>query len=76
MTKLYKFAVALPGRKEVVVQAPDRLMATKEAAKRLGVVWRETARDMTVNQISKRPCGKHERRNTDGKGISGIPECD
>ena len=56
MTKLYKFAVALPGRKEVVVQAPDRLMATKEAAKRLGVVWRETARDMTVRQISKRPC--------------------
>lgn len=53
--KNYKFAVEMPGYPEKVVAAPDRLMATKYAAKVWGVVWRETARDMTVRQISKRP---------------------
>lgn len=53
--KEYRFAVALPGRPEVTVTAPDKLMATKYAAKSWGVVWRETARDMTVRQISRRP---------------------
>ena len=53
--KEYRFAVALPGRQEVTVTAPDKLMATKQAAKQLGVVWRETARDMTVQQIGRRP---------------------
>lgn len=52
--KEYRFAVALPGRPEVTVTAPDKLMATKQAAKQLGVVWRETARDMTVQQIGRR----------------------
>lgn len=53
--KLYKFAVEMPGYPEVVVLAPDRLMATKYAAMKWSVVWRETARDMTVRQISRRP---------------------
>ena len=53
--KEYRFAVALPGRPEVTVTAPDKLMATKQAARMLGVVWRETARDMTVQKIGRRP---------------------
>lgn len=53
--KEYRFAVELPGRPEVTVTAPDKLMATKKAAAKWGVVWRETARDMTVRQISRRP---------------------
>lgn len=53
--KQYRFAVTLPGRGEILVTAPDRLMATKYAAKQLGVVWRETARDMTVQQIGRKP---------------------
>lgn len=52
---LYKFAVEMPGYPNIVVKAPDRLMATKYAAKKWGTVWRETARDMTVRQISRRP---------------------
>lgn len=52
---LYKFAVEMDGRKSIVVLAPDKLMATKKAATKWGVVWRETARDMTVRKISRRP---------------------
>ena len=53
--KLYRFAVNLTGYEEVIVTAPDKLAATKEAAKQWDVRWRETARDMIVYQISTRP---------------------
>ena len=53
--KQYRFAVTLEGHDEAIVTAPDKLMATKEAAKVWKVRWRDTARDMTVWQISKRP---------------------
>ena len=53
--KIYKFAVETDGRKSIVVLAPDKFMATKKAAAKWGVVWRETARDMEVRQISSRP---------------------
>lgn len=56
--KLYKFAVSMPGKPDVEVIAPDRYFATRLAARAWGVIWRETARDMTVRQISKRPVRK------------------
>lgn len=56
--KKYRFGVRLPPNGEIEVIAPDRYWATREAAKRLGVSWRETARDMVVRQISQKPVGE------------------
>lgn len=56
--KLYKFVVSMPGKNDVELLAPDRYFATRDAARMWGVNWRETARDMTVRQISKRPVRK------------------
>jgi len=53
--KRYRFAVSLAGYDEAIVIAPDKLAATKEAAKQWDVRWRETARDMVVYQIGSRP---------------------
>ena len=57
--KKYRFGVQLPPNGEIEVIAPDRYWATREAAKRLGVSWRETAREMVVRQISRKPVGEH-----------------
>lgn len=56
--KFYKFVVSMPGKPDAEVIAPDRYFATRDAARTWGVIWRETARDMTVRQISKRPVRK------------------
>ena len=60
--KKYRYGVALAPRGEIEVIAPDRYWATREAAKVLGVSWRETARDMAVRQISKKPVGGKHRK--------------
>lgn len=57
--KKYRFGVRLPPNGEIEVIAPDRYWATREAAKRLGVSWRETAREMVVRQISRKPVDEH-----------------
>ncbi len=48
--KKYRWSVTL-GERTVVVEAVDRFEATKEAAKKLGVLWSKVARDMTVVKL-------------------------
>lgn len=60
--KKYRFGVRLPPNGEIEVIAPDRYRATREAAKALGVSWRETAREMVVRQISRKPAGEKHRK--------------
>lgn len=60
--KKYRFGVVLAPHGEIEVIAPDRYWATREAAKRLGVSWRETAREMVVRQISRKPVGEKHRK--------------
>ena len=60
--KKYRYGVTLAPRGEIEVIAPERYWATREAAKALGVSWRETARDMVVRQISKKPVGGKHRK--------------
>lgn len=63
--KRYRYGVRLAPHPEIEVIAPDRYWATREAAKRLGVRWRETARDMVVQRISRKPV-KEKRRKAEG----------
>lgn len=48
--KFFRWSVTLNGQ-TVVVVAPDKLLATKEAARELKVMWSKTARDMEVFKI-------------------------
>lgn len=48
--KFFRWSVTLNGQ-TVVVVAPDKLLATKEAARALKVMWSKTARDMEVFKI-------------------------
>lgn len=52
MSELYRWQVTL-GDRAVVVKAEDKLRATKRAAQELGVVWRNTARDMIVLRMGR-----------------------
>lgn len=59
--KRYRYGVTLAPHPEIEVIAPDRYWATREAAKTLAVSWRETARDMVVRRISRKPVGKRRK---------------
>ena len=48
--KSFRWGVTLDGR-TVEVIAPDKLLATKEAARALKVLWSKTARDMVVVKL-------------------------
>ena len=52
MADIYRWQVVL-GDRTVVVKAEDKLWATKKAAQALGVLWRNTARDMVVLRMGK-----------------------
>lgn len=52
MADIYRWQVVL-GDRTVVVKAEDKLLATKKAAQELGVLWRNTARDMVVLRMGK-----------------------
>ena len=52
MKQRYVWAVAL-GAQRVEVIAADKLEATRLAAKKLGVLWSRTARDMVVMRLRK-----------------------
>ena len=52
MKQKYIWAVSLGGRR-VEVTAEDKLAATRLAAKKLGVLWSRTARDMVVMRLRK-----------------------
>lgn len=52
MADIYRWQVVL-GDRTVVVQAENKLWATKKAAQALGVRWRETARDMIVHKMGR-----------------------
>ena len=47
--KMYKWSVTLGDRKIIVV-ASDKFAATKEASKKMGVIWSKVARDMIVEK--------------------------
>lgn len=49
MKKCYEYSVKLDG-KTVRVEAADKLLASKEAARKLGVSWKKRARDMEILQ--------------------------
>lgn len=49
MKKCYEYSVKLDGN-TVRVEATDKLLASKEAARKLGVSWKERARDMEILQ--------------------------
>lgn len=49
MKKCYEYSVKLDGN-TVRVEATDKLLASKEAARKLGVSWKERARDMEIFQ--------------------------
>lgn len=50
--KLYKWQVTVGGQ-TVTVTAPDKLMATKEAARLLRLRWSEVAREMFVVRMGQ-----------------------
>lgn len=52
MEKLYLWSVTLNGR-TVEVQAADKLTASQAAARKLGVRWSQTARDMDVLRLRR-----------------------
>ena len=52
MSEIYRWQVTL-GDRTVVVKAEDKLRATKQAAQELGVMWRNTARDMIVLRMGR-----------------------
>lgn len=52
MADIYRWQVVF-GDRTVVVKAEDKLWATKKAARELGVLWRNTARDMVVLRMGK-----------------------
>ena len=49
MKKCYEYSVKLDGN-TVRVEATDKILASKEAARKLGVSWKERARDMEILQ--------------------------
>lgn len=52
MNEMYRWQVTL-GDMSCVVEAENKLWATKRAAQKLGVRWRETARDMIVLRMGR-----------------------
>lgn len=50
--KLFKWQVTVDGQ-TVIVTAPDKLMATKEAARLLRLRWSEKAREMFVVKMGE-----------------------
>lgn len=52
MANIYRWQVVL-GDRTVVVQAEDKLWATKKAAQEMKVMWRKTAMDMIVLRMGR-----------------------
>ena len=52
-----RWSVTLDGR-TVVVTAPDKFTATKEAAKAMKVRWSQRARDMVVTRLGSGKGGR------------------
>lgn len=50
--KMYKWSVTF-GDRTILVIAPDRFGATKEASKKMKVIWSKVARDMIVQKGPK-----------------------
>lgn len=83
MPKMYEFSVNLDD-KYVRVVAENRLLATKQGAIALGVVWRERARDMIVIQgreirqkeLEKqtRETGKHQIAPSQSPAATALPQ--
>lgn len=83
MPKMYEFSVNLDD-KYVRVVAENRLLATKQGAIALGVVWRERARDMIVIQgreirrkeLEKqtRETGKHGIAPSQSPAATDLPQ--
>lgn len=54
LEKKYRFSVGMEGRQEIEVVATDAAGAGMLAAKKWGVSWKLSAKDMVIRQISKK----------------------
>lgn len=52
MVQMYEWKVELYGA-EIYVKAVDKLAASKEAARKAGVSWKGTARDMVFTKLRR-----------------------